>query len=325
MQKKQKIGFIKSFFPVKGDTIGVIIRKIIFMVALLTFIGSLVALINVLLIQPQQNKNTYDDIKRIYYNQSEAEKSPYRLRKEQLNAIREVNSDIVGWINIPDTVIDYPVLMPPEDDDSFYLYRNYKKESTKFGSIFIDPTVDLENNYKNIVIHGHHMKDGSMFANLMKYSSLDFYKQSPIIKFDTIKEVADWKIISVFKINVHSDQGELFEYIQTGFASDEEFLNSVYNVRERSLIDIPVDVNENDYLISLSTCSFEFDDFRTVVVARKVRPGESTDVDVSNATVNPDPLLPQIWYDKRGGTKPNITDFDTAYKNGEINWYKPVE
>lgn len=323
---KPKRSFFKNVFPVKGDSFKEALRKIVLLIAVIVFIVSGAMLVNILLIQPNKNKNVYNEIKDIYYSESaDNAEDIKKVRENQLIKVRELNPDISGWIKISNTNIDNPVLMPPEEDSEYYLYRNYKKESTKYGSLFLDATVDLDNNYKNMVIYGHHMQDGSMFANLIKYSDLDFYKQNPIINFDTIKNIADWKIISIFKTNTRKEQGDIFQYIQTGFSSDIDFLNYVYNVRERSLIDIPVDVNENDELVTLSTCSYEFDDFRTVVVARKIRELEDSYVDVSNAKLNPDPLMPQIWYDKRGGTKPKISDFSTAYSNGEIDWYIPLD
>ena len=129
------------------------------------------------------------------------------------------------------------------------------------------------------------MNDGSMFGNLMKYGStsgnLDFYKESPTIEFDTPEGNADYKIISVFKTNTLSSQGEFFNYMVGDFQNEKDFMNYVYNVRIRSLINCPVDVNEDDQLLTLSTCSYEFTEFRTVVVARKVRGGESSKVNVS--------------------------------------------
>ena len=98
-------------------------------------------------------------------------------------------------------------------------------------------------------------------------------------------------------------------------------MNYVYLIRERSLIDCPVDVNEDDQLLSLSTCSYEFSEFRTVVVARKCRPGESSKVDVDKAKINSDALWPDVYYNVNGGTKPKVTSFSKAYKAGDIDWY----
>ena len=105
------------------------------------------------------------------------------------------------------------------------------------------------------------------------------------------------------------------------FQNEKDFMNYVYNVRIRSLFNCPVDVNEDDELITLSTCSYEFTNWRTVVVARKVRVGESTKVDVSKASLNKNIVWPQVYYSAYGGTRPKVTDFCTAYENGEIDWY----
>ena len=92
-------------------------------------------------------------------------------------------------------------------------------------------------------------------------------------------------------------------------------------MRERSIIDTPVTVNEDDQLITLSTCTYEFENFRTAVIARKVRPGEDSTVDVDSASANSDMLWPDVYYRTYGGTKPEDKSFAQAYENGEISWY----
>ena len=105
------------------------------------------------------------------------------------------------------------------------------------------------------------------------------------------------------------------------FQNEKDFMNYVYNVRVRSLIDCPVDVNEDDELITLSTCSYEFTNFRTVVVARRVRIGEDSGVDVDKASVNSNAVWPEVYYNAYGGSRPKVTDFVTAYEAKEIDWY----
>ena len=241
--------------------------------------------------------------------------------EETFNRLREINKDIKGWIYIPNTVINYPVLEPPSDDPKFYLFRDYEKNDTKYGSIFVDATYGITEDLKNTVIHGHHMNDGKMFGDLLKYSDLDFYKSSPIIKYDTIYETGIWKVISVFKTNVDASQGEPFNYLQLTFSSDSEFLNYIQDVKLRSIINTPVDIKIDDKLITLSTCSYELDNFRTVIVARKVRYDESTEVDVNSASINPNPIYPDAWYGKYGGSKPADRSFEEALQAGEIDWY----
>ena len=87
------------------------------------------------------------------------------------------------------------------------------------------------------------------------------------------------------------------------------------------MINCPVNVNEDDELITLSTCSYEFTNFRTVIVARRVRIGESAKVDVSKASLNDNAVWPEVYYNSRGGERPKVTDFCTAYEAKQINWY----
>ncbi|MBQ1920909.1 MAG: class B sortase, partial [Ruminococcus sp.] len=238
-----------------------------------------------------------------------------------------INPEIVGWIYINDTKIDYPVLWHKSDDmySQYYLNHNYKGDWDSYGTIFLDYR-DLDGtDSKNVVMHGHHMNDGSMFGNLMSYAgmsgNLDFYGEAPIIEFDTPKADGKYKIISVFKTNTLSSQGEFFNYLRADFQNEKDFMNYVYDVRVRSLINCPVDVNEDDELITLSTCSYEFTNFRTVVVARRVRIGEKAEVDTSKASINDNAVWPEVYYNAYGGTRPKVTDFVTAYENKEIDWY----
>lgn len=200
--------------------------------------------------------------------------------------LKKINKEIVGWIQIKDTKIDYPVLWHKGDDitDQFYLNHNYKGDYDSYGCIFLDYRCTKGMDSKNIVLHGHHMNDGSMFGELMNYggteADMDFYKKHATIKFDTPQGDGVYKIISVYKTNTLSAHGEFFNYMVGNFQNDKDFMNYVYNVRIRSLINCPVDVNEDDELLTLSTCSYEYTNFRTVVVARRVRIGEDSKVDV---------------------------------------------
>jgi sortase B len=172
------------------------------------------------------------------------------------------------------------------------------------------------------------MRDGSQFHSLLSYSpegslkgDLSYYRKHPVIIFNTPDGDAKYKIISVFKTSTYYDHGEFFNYMQGGFNSDAEFMNFVYNVRIRSMFDIPVTVNENDQIITLSTCCYEFYQWRCVIVARKVRPGEDENVDVDLASRNSSPLFPDVYYSRYGGERPDPGTFKSAMKDGEVDWY----
>lgn len=326
--KPKKQGFARRFFPCSDDTIKEKTRKSISLLACGVFLVTAILLVYNLIVLPMQNSAVQSEIQTTFYkNTGETNPDGSEIKTEDWDALKAINSDIVGWIKIDDTNIDYPVLWHQEDQTTsqYYLNHNYKGEYSGYGSIFLDFRCTEGTNSKNTVIHGHHMNDGSMFANLLKYGgtsgNLDFYKESPEVYFDTPDGKGTYKIISVFKTNSLSSQGEFFNYMIGNFNSSAEFMNYVYNVRIRSMINCPVNVNEDDTLITLSTCSYEFSEFRTVVVARKVRDGESTTVDVDQASLNDNAVWPDVYYSRYGGTRPEVTTFQTAYNDGKISWY----
>lgn len=291
--------------------------SVFFIIFTIVFVLSAAGLIYTLVIVPRMNDQINSDIKEIYYSDGTSEENSESSRVLRLS---KINADIKGWIHVPNTKIDYPVLQSAQDPE-YYLYRDYNKNYSKYGSIFIDSSCDLSDKQGNIILHGHHMRDGKMFANLKKFTSLDFYKSSPVVTFDTLEGTGKWKIISVFKTNTLRKHGPVFNYLRSDFSNKSDFLNYIYQVRMRSLINCPVDINDSDTLLTLSTCSYEFKEFRTVVVARKVREGEDESVDVYKATKTVNPLMPECWYERYGGSPPTMTDFEDALKSGKINWY----
>lgn len=324
----EKTGFVNNFIPVRGDSKKEVGRKCVLIIAFLVFLAALALLLYNMVFLSLKNAQLNGEIQRIAHgNTSDDNKKPDVDDTINWDELKEINEEIVGWIRMDNTVIDYPVLWHESDDrnSQYYLSHNYKGGYDSFGSIFLDYRCTEGTDSKNVVMHGHHMNDGSMFGNLMNYGgtsgNLDFYKETPTIEFDTPKANGTYKIISVFKTNTLSSQGEFFNYMRGDFENEKDFMNYVYNVRIRSLFNCPVDVNEDDTLITLSTCSYEFTNFRTVVVARRVRDGESPKVDVSKASINENAVWPDVYYSAYGGSRPEVTDFCTAYDAGEIDWY----
>lgn len=331
LKPKQKHRIWKRFIPCSGDSPFDVIRKIILLLAICTFVVSSYMLVNLLVVKPAINDNTNNSIRNLLVTQEEeVDENGNPITKKptdgsegtlvDFSKLLSENEDTVGWIKVPNTKIDYVVVKPPEGEDhEYYLYRDFYQNYDTYGTVFMDYRSSLDS--KNMILHGHHMQDGRMFGTLKYFEDFDFYKKTPTFTFNTIYEKSEWKIISILKTNTLESQGEFFNYLRGDFDSDYDFLNFVYQVRERSIIDTPVKVNENDTLVTLSTCTYDFSEFRFVVVARKVRDGESTKVDVSKAKENPDPLYPDVWYSSYGGTKPDVTSFQDAYNNKKINWY----
>ena len=234
--------------------------------------------------------------------------------------LKTINPDVVGWITLPDTAIDYPVLLAPADSPDYYLTHDWQLNETKYGSIFMLQSGPVAAGRKNAILYGHSMKDGRMFAALLKYESLSFYRSHPVVLFQEGDREAAWKIFAVIKVNTEPSQGQPFDYQKPSFSSDDEFLDYLYQVRIRSIFDLPVDLSPSDRILTLSTCSYEFSGFRTVVFARQVRGSESADVDTDKAAKNKKVLYPDCWYQRFGGKKPALPTFQEARKSNGLPW-----
>lgn len=252
--------------------------------------------------------------------------TPYE-EKQDWTALNKINTDIKGWVTFHNAPINYPVLKSEEDGVGYqyYLYREYDKSDSYAGSIFIDHRSKKGVDSKNILTHGHSMRDGSMYMALIDYGKyepdMDFYKKNPTLFFNTPKGNEQWIIFAVLKTNTLEAHGDFFNYLMGDFDSDAQFMNYVYNMKVRSLIDIPVPINEDDQLITLSTCSYEFDEFRTVICARKIRNNEKVTDYINNAKPAENPVWPDVYYNNFGGERPEVTTFKTELQKNNVPWY----
>ncbi len=119
----------------------------------------------------------------------------------------------------------------------------------------------------NIVIYGHHMKNGSMFADLCNYADEDFWREHPVIHFDTLSSFGEYEIVAVFKFNTNK---ETFKYNECVTMNEESFSEFMTEVHARELYDTGVDAEFGDQLLTLSTCEYTYKNGRFVVVAKKV-------------------------------------------------------
>ena len=185
---------------------------------------------------------------------------------EKYAAVYEQNSDFVGWISIDGTRIDYPV-MQTIDNPNYYLKRSFEKQYSDYGVPYVQENCDLELS-DNCVIYGHHMNNGSMFADLCKYADEDFYRAHKIIRFDTLSGFGEYEIVAAFKTVAYSEQG--FKYYHfTRADSAEDFDAYIAKCKELSFYDTGVSAEYGDKLITLSTCEYSRTNSRMVVVAKK--------------------------------------------------------
>ncbi len=190
---------------------------------------------------------------------SDNEPEPRKINQSFLELLK-INEDITGWIKIPDTKVDYPIVQGTDND--FYLKRNHEKKESRYGSIFMDFRNNFESLDKNTILYGHHMADGMMFNNVAKYKQRKFFESHPYIFFSTLYDELKWEVFSVYVTDVN------FDYIRVSFDADNDFLEFVDVLKEKSIYETDITLDSNDIILTLSTCSYEFENARTVVHAK---------------------------------------------------------
>ena len=185
------------------------------------------------------------------------------------------NEDMAGWLVIPDTTIDYPIMWTP-GDESYYLYRDFNKEDNDNGSLILDTDSCLDPLTTNLIIHGHNMKSGAMFGNLTDYEDEEYYKEHNQIILYTKECQRNYEIIAVFRSQVYKKTDDVFKFYKFFDATTEEEFNDFYNnIKELSLYDTGVTAEFGDNFITLSTCVYHVTNGRFVVVAKEVESGDS--------------------------------------------------
>ena len=222
-------------------------------------------------------KNTLEDEERVIEENEETvigkdteEQKKETERMLQVKQLQGQNTDIVGWLEIENTNINYPVLQGA--DNNYYMTHNYKNEKSKNGSIFLEANYNWNIPSNNLLIYGHNLGNGMMFQELLKYEKKSFYQEHPVIRFTTAEEDTEYEIISVFKSRVYykSEKNVFRYYYFINNESEEEYNEFVKNAKNASLYPIDATASYGDQLITLSTCSYYVEDGRFAVVGRKI-------------------------------------------------------
>lgn len=183
--------------------------------------------------------------------------------------LHDQNSDMVGWLQIENSKINYPVMQTSMDNANFYLYKDFDKNDSVRGSIYAAEICDVFEPSDNITLFGHNMKDGSMFAYLGNYYEKSAWENNPLIFFDTLTESHVYKIFAVFKTSGTDNVG--FAYHQMADAKDEaEFNQFVATCKELAFYDTGITPVYGDKLLCLSTCEYTIDNGRFVVAAVRI-------------------------------------------------------
>lgn len=184
------------------------------------------------------------------------------------------NNDLVGWLQIDGTVINYPVLQSDSEENSqFYLTHSFAKKKDKNGSLFMDYRNDFVNRDTNIIIYGHNMKSGAMFGSLKKYLDKGYLEKHSKIRFDTIYERGTYEVIGAFLSEVSYQDEYAFRYYNFLNANNEsEFEAFCVNVMQLDALKKgTLDAKYGDQLLTLSTCNSYTDEGRMFIIAKRIK------------------------------------------------------
>ncbi|GAA0739058.1 class B sortase [Clostridium oceanicum] len=206
------------------------------------------------------NDKLLKNIKKTYKNATNSHKNKF-------DELVKKNPDFVGWLKINNTNINFPVVQGK--DNKFYLDKDFYKKNNNSGSIFMDYknkiTNNIKNRDKNIIFYGHNMKSNTMFAELNKFTNKNFFMKNKYITFNTRTENLKFEIFSVYKTKSTEN------YRKINFVSEKQHENFLNKIKNNSLLKKNISLTHNDFIITLSTCAYDFDDARLVLHAKLIK------------------------------------------------------
>lgn len=211
--------------------------------------------------EPEETENGDDEPTVVYELNEEGKLTCYAELSNR-------NNEMVGWIKIAGTQINYPV-MQQKGNNSFYLNHNFDKLKQSGGLPTLDYQCDIDKPTDNLIIYGHNMRNGSVFSALTKYKKKEFFDDHKTIVLDTLYEHREYEVMAVFNTKVGSaKEFRYHEFVET--FSEESFNEYIKGVKERAIHKTETDAIFGDTLLTLSTCSYGTSNERMVVVAKRV-------------------------------------------------------
>lgn len=239
-------------------------KKIIKLLLVLLLIGVMLISIFFILKDKKEEHEQEEIFKEII---NVAKENTKEIQEDTINMeeLYRINNDIVGWIKIKNTNIDYPI-MQTKERQNYYLRKNFYKQYSILGTPYIAENCNIETS-DNLIIYGHHINGNKLFGELENYKSKNYYNEHKNIKFYTMTENAEYEIIAVFKTVAYTG----FQYYKFCDAKDEREFNTFINkCKELSFYDTEKIAVYGDKLITLSTCEYSNQNGRLVIVARKI-------------------------------------------------------
>lgn len=218
--------------------------------------------------ETQKSADDFNKLEQLTENTNENENLKYKTSAEKYADLHEMNEHFVGWITIPGTLLNYPVVQT-KDSPEYYLRRNFEGEYSFSGVPFVDYKCTIDES-DNTIIYGHNMKNKTMFSAVENYESQDYWKEHKYIGFDTLNDFGLYEVVTSFRIDTSNTD---FYYSEiTNFSNENEFNNYISNAKSLETYSTDVTASYGNKLLTLSTCEYTYADGagRYVLIAKKI-------------------------------------------------------
>ena len=206
---------------------------------------------------------------------------------QRFKGLLKQNSDLVGWLKADAiSYVDFPIV---RRDNSFYVHRDFYGNDNLAGTVFMDEDNSILPLDQNLILHGHNMKNGTMFGKLVRMMDRATLLSQPFFYFSSLYEEHQYVPYAVALTSVNPDSRDYFDFLRTRFDSQDELASYVGTLKARSVVQLPVEVNQSDRMLTLVTCHGGNPDERLIISLRALRPGENSSL-----------LRDQLW---RGGQR----------------------
>lgn len=269
----------------------------------------------------------YSDVVEMYSENADSEEADYLPSGAltQFAKLYTVNPDVRGYITVPGTGIDMPVMQSQGGrEPDYYSDRDYYGNDDVRGSLYfsVENSIKKSEENTNLVIYGNSPADGTVFGNLSKYLDLNFFASNPVIRMDTLYEKSQWRVFAVCVCS--SDTIYEFNYANTNFPGKYSVEKHLYELFIRSKFLTDCEVFPTDKLLTLVTDYDGFEGGKLIIAARQLREDEDIAEAGSGIVVNPDALMPEIWYGMTGEKMPTVPEFEYAEEYREEHLGPPT-
>lgn len=241
-----------------------VLRKIVFYISLCVFLVAGFKLFTIVR-DYMINASYYNDLRQYAPKLvQEGGQDTYKFSDGDFDTLYQMNSDFKAWIIVPGTGVNYPVMQG--EDNNYYLEKSLNKTKLGGGSIFFASDIPNPLDAQNTVIHGHHMKNDSMFGSLRKYKKEDFLKENKYFYVVAKDKTYKYEIFSVYVAKVSTDP---YTY---RFSDDDQFIKYLNDMNNKSMFEVKIsEFNKDDKMVTLSTCDYDFDDARLLIHGRLIQ------------------------------------------------------